>query len=155
MWCCLWYFFYVLFGVLATLAAVGGTLMQILGVYSADICYITTEHWMRPFRAPGSVTAVLSLNSRLMLQDARTYWKPCAITAIVFMSVVSFVGWWYQRRMRDMFMELVSRLDAEGFARGDAREARMDFGDELTGRESWRSMPGDTVERHLWGSPAM
>lgn len=31
------------------------------------------------------------------------FWEPCAITAIVFMTVVSFVGWWYQRRMRDMF----------------------------------------------------
>lgn len=36
------------------------------------------------------------------------YWKPCAITAIVFMTVVSFVGWWYQRRMRDMFATCMS-----------------------------------------------
>lgn len=117
--------------------------MQVLGVYSADICYITTEHWMDPFK-PG-VTAVISLNSQLMIKDARTYWKPCAITAIVFMSFVSFVGWWYQRRMRDMFMDLVSKLDIEGFARGDARDARLQS----------ESTTVTTVERHLWGSPAI
>jgi hypothetical protein len=37
-------------------------------------------------------------------------WKPCAITAIVFMSVVSFVGWWYQRRMRDLFQDRKSAM---------------------------------------------
>lgn len=76
---------------MATLAAVGGTIMQIVGVYSADICYITVDHWMDPFR-PG-ITALISSNSKRMIQDAQIYWKPCAITAIVFMSFVSFVGW--------------------------------------------------------------
>ncbi len=27
------------------------------------------------------------------------YWKPFAIAAIIFMTVNSFVGWWYQRRI--------------------------------------------------------
>lgn len=76
LWCCLWYCFYVLFCGMATLAAVGGTLMQIVGVYSADICYVTVDYWMDPFR-PGA-TALISVNSKRMIQDAQIYWKPCA-----------------------------------------------------------------------------
>lgn len=33
------------------------------------------------------------------------YWKWGAITAIGFMAFVSFLGWWYQRRMRLRFTE--------------------------------------------------
>lgn len=33
------------------------------------------------------------------------YWKWGAITAISFMAFASFLGWWYQRRMRLRFAE--------------------------------------------------
>lgn len=143
-WCCLWYSLYVLFCVTAAFAAVGGTLMQVLGVYSADICSVTTDRWVDPFR-PG-VTAMISMNSRLMIQDAQTYWKPCAITAIAFMSFVSFVGWWYQRRLRDLFMDLVSKIDQDRYAREDSRRAKSSRGDDIA---------NSGVERHLWGSTPM
>lgn len=136
VWWCIWYFFYILFGVLATFTAIGGTLMQVLGVYSADICGVTTDHWIDPFR-PG-VTAMISMNSTLMIRDAQTYWKPCAITAIAFMSFVSFVGWWYQRRLRDLFMDLVSKIDQDRYARRNWGETwSMDW-DSARQREAER-----------------
>lgn len=112
VWCCLWYAFYVFFGTIATLSALGGTLMQLLGVYTADICYLTVDKWMHPYELGNIVT--ISRNSRAMIRDAQTYWKPCAITAIAFMTFVSFVGWWYQRRMKDVFTTLVSTLETDG-----------------------------------------
>lgn len=140
VWCCVWYLCYTFCCGLATFAAVGGTLMQVLGLYSAELCNLTMGYWIDPFQ-PG-VTAMISKNSKLMLDDAQRYWKPCAITAIVFMSFVSFVGWWYQRRLRDLFRDLVSKIDDDKFAR----------------RDSWlaKHMHDGTdhgVQRHLWGSP--
>lgn len=117
VWCCLWYASYVFFGTIATLSALGGTLMQLLGVYTADICYLTVDKWMHPYELGN--TALISRNSRAMIRDAQTYWKPCAITAIAFMTFVSFVGWWYQRRMRDVFTTLVDDLEKDKDSRKD------------------------------------
>ncbi|KAH8885119.1 hypothetical protein GQ53DRAFT_729449 [Thozetella sp. PMI_491] len=96
------------FGLVAVTAALGGTLMQLVGVYNSDVCYVTVEYWFRDFK--DRPRAVISTNSAEMIKSAKQYWTSCAITAIVFMTVVSFAGWWYQRRMRDMFAELVKRI---------------------------------------------
>lgn len=110
IWCCIWYISYIIFGIIATFAALGGTVMQLMGVYSAGICQITVDKWLH-LHEPG-VTTMISVNTKVMIQDAQTYWKPCAITAISFMTFVSFVGWWYQRRMKDIFTDLVSKVDS-------------------------------------------
>ncbi|ROW01383.1 hypothetical protein VPNG_07612 [Cytospora leucostoma] len=121
-WCGLWYTSYVFFGIVATFASLGGTVMQLLGVYSADICQLKVDEWLHPYR-PG-VTAMISQNSAVMIRDAETYWKPCAISAIAFMTFVSFVGWWYQRRMKDLFTNLVSQVDLDKHDRADMRRSR-------------------------------
>lgn len=137
-----WFFLYIFLGIIAALAAIGGTLMQILGVYSADICYLTADQWVHPSK-PGN-TALISKNSRSMILDAQEFWKPCAITAIAFMSFVSFVGWWYQRRTRDVFMGIVSSI--EDHSREDTKEAI---------RTRTESTDKGTGTRNLWGSPPM
>lgn len=142
LWFCIWYFFYVFLSIIAALAAIGGTLMQILGVYSADICYVTIDKWMDPLK-PGTV-ALISSNARSMIVDAQRFWKPCAITAISFMSFVSFVGWWYQRRTRGLFMDLVSRIEHRN--RGDTRKAKT---------ERTVSLGDNTDPRNLWESPPL
>lgn len=119
IWTCIWYVLYVLVGVIAGVAALGGTLMQLLGVYSANICQLTAQDWLHPYR-PG-VTAMLSANTKEMIDDAQIYWEPCGITAIAFMTFVSFVGWWYQRRMKDLFTTLVSEVDLDKYDRSVSR----------------------------------
>lgn len=115
VWTCLWYSLYIFFGVIAGLAALGGTLMQLLGVYTANICQVSAYDWLDPYRP--DVTAMLSVNTKEMIDDAQIYWEPCGITAIAFMTFVSFVGWWYQRRMKDLFTNLVSEVDLDKYAR--------------------------------------
>ncbi|KAJ4393500.1 hypothetical protein N0V93_002712 [Gnomoniopsis smithogilvyi] len=109
LWCCLWYSSSIFFTLVATMTAIGGTLMQLLGVYTADICNLNVGNWLHPYRP--EVTAMLSTNSKQMIDDAQKYWKPLAIAAICFMGVVSFVGWWYQRRTRDLFTDQVIKID--------------------------------------------
>ncbi|KAH8771602.1 hypothetical protein F5883DRAFT_642290 [Diaporthe sp. PMI_573] len=63
------------------------------------------------------VTVVISSNTKEMINDAQIYWEPCGITAIAFMTFVSFVGWWYQRRMKDLFTTIVSEVDLDKYDR--------------------------------------
>ncbi|KXH44389.1 hypothetical protein CSIM01_13284 [Colletotrichum simmondsii] len=95
--------------------SLGGTLMQIMGVYRTNMCFINAHHWLKPKERRPPV--VLSVNSREMIKSATTYWEPVAIAAIAFMAVVSFIGWWYQRRMRDVFGELVKVIDDKEYER--------------------------------------
>lgn len=119
IWSVLWYSLYIFFGLVAGLAALGGTLMQLLGVYTANICQVSAYEWLDPYRP--DVTAMISVNTKEMIDDAQIYWEPCGITAIAFMTFVSFVGWWYQRRMKDLFTTLVSEVDLDKYDRSVSR----------------------------------
>lgn len=123
VWICVWYLLYVFVGVVAGVAALGGTLMHLLGVYSANICQTTARNWLDPYR--DGVTAMISFNTKEMIDDAQIYWEPCGITAIAFMTVVSFVGWWYQRRMKDLFTTLVSEVDLDKYDRSVSYSFRL------------------------------
>ncbi|OHE93608.1 hypothetical protein CORC01_11107 [Colletotrichum orchidophilum] len=114
-WFSLYYSLQMIFGLGAVFVSLGDTLMQIIGVYRTNMCFINAHDWLEPDdRRP---PVVLSVNSREMINSATKYWKPVAIAAIAFMAVVSFVGWWYQRRMRDVFGQLVKRIDEAEFER--------------------------------------
>ncbi|KAK1638398.1 hypothetical protein BDP81DRAFT_207383 [Colletotrichum phormii] len=102
-----------MFGLCAVLVSLGGTLMQIIGVYRTNICFINAHHWLEPKERRPPV--MLSVNSREMIESATTYWKPVAIGAMVFVAVISFGGWWYQKRMRDLFVTLVETIDMVEF----------------------------------------
>ncbi|KAK7449504.1 hypothetical protein Landi51_05928 [Colletotrichum acutatum] len=119
-WYLLYYSLQFTFGLCAVFVSLGGTLMQIMGVYRTNMCFINAHHWLEPKERRPPV--VLSVNSREMIKSATTYWEPVAIAAIAFMAVVSFVGWWYQRRMRDVFGELVKVIDDKEFERDKRRE---------------------------------
>lgn len=133
VWTCLWYFLYVFLGVIAGVAALGGTLMQLLGVYTANICQVSAYDWLDPYRP--DVTAMLSVNTKEMIDDAQIYWEPCGITAIAFMTFVSFVGWWYQRRMKDLFTTLVSEVDLDKYDRSVSYTLYSEFQTET---RTWR-----------------
>jgi hypothetical protein len=46
----------------------------------------------------------------LEIEDADKYWKSCGITATTFLGAVAFSGWRYQRRLRDLFKQLVNDI---------------------------------------------
>ncbi|EPE08002.1 cytochrome mitochondrial [Ophiostoma piceae UAMH 11346] len=111
LWNLLYYPFQYFLGLLGIMAAIGGTVMQLMGVYTADICYVTTEYWFLPYSE--RPMAMISTNSAEMIKSAEG-------------NVVSFIGWWYQRRMRDLFAQQVLRIDDESFERvKDTRKSRI------------------------------
>ncbi|QKX64749.1 uncharacterized protein TRUGW13939_11925 [Talaromyces rugulosus] len=122
LWCVIWYAVSLMFFITSVGAAFGGTLMQLIGVYTANICKITTGSWFAPL--PQRPMVLISVNSPQMIDSAMQYWVRCAVTAIVFMVVVSFMAWWYQRRMRDMFTEIVRTIGSDKWDSFDTMRSR-------------------------------
>ncbi|KAL2151220.1 hypothetical protein VTH82DRAFT_6318 [Thermothelomyces myriococcoides] len=68
MWCGIYYFLVTILGFAAIFSSIGGTLMQIMGVYRNALCYINTPYWLVP--DDQKPMAVLSTNSEMMLRNA-------------------------------------------------------------------------------------
>ena len=105
---CVWYFFVPVIILCATFTAIGGTMMQIIGVFRNCLCDIPITVWHRRYE---SQLIVISTNSKDDIHRARTFWKGTGITAVVFLTFVSFVGWWYQKRLRHIFENLIKEID--------------------------------------------
>ncbi|EPE28037.1 hypothetical protein GLAREA_04828 [Glarea lozoyensis ATCC 20868] len=118
LWAIIWYNLAAIFGLGGVITSIGGTMMQLMGVYSTPKCSVNAEYWTKPH---SQVPVVLSKNYALEIADAKKYWVPSAITAILFLALVTFCGWWYQRRLRGMFRNLVSELGSERTDREDIR----------------------------------
>ena len=97
-------------GACAVFTAIGGTIMQLMGVYRNCRCALPIKYWRR---SASDVTFTISPNSAEAIQHAATYWKGTGITAITFLVFISYVGWWYQRRLRYQFKLLVDRIDVD------------------------------------------
>jgi len=88
-------------------AAVGGTTMQIVGVYRNCICYAGASNWWNI----NKINPAVNLASDT--QDARNssiYWIWMGSTATVFMAVNCYIGWWYQRLIRHRFTDAVAAM---------------------------------------------
>ncbi|KAE9365866.1 hypothetical protein N431DRAFT_516708 [Stipitochalara longipes BDJ] len=88
-------------------AAIGGTTMQITGVFRNCICYSDARTWWNI----NNINPAINLASDT--QDARNssvYWIKMGSTATVFMAVNCYIGWWYQRLIRHRFTDAVKRI---------------------------------------------
>ncbi|KAK4246930.1 hypothetical protein C7999DRAFT_41730 [Corynascus novoguineensis] len=68
MWCGIYYFLVVVFGFAAIFSSLGGTLMQIMGVYRTAMCYINVQYWLVPVEE--KPMAILSTNSEEMIRNS-------------------------------------------------------------------------------------
>ena len=90
-------------------AAIGGTTMQITGVFRNCICYTDARTWWNINNIDPAV------NLATDTQDARNssvYWIKMGSTATVFMAVNCYIGWWYQRLIRHRFTDAVKKMYA-------------------------------------------
>lgn len=89
------------------ISAVGGTVMQIIGVYNNCICYAGANSWWNIWRVhPTIQLATDTANAR----QASVYWIWMGSTAAVFMALNCYVGWWYQRLIRHRFQRAVKAM---------------------------------------------
>jgi hypothetical protein len=92
----------------AIFSAIGGTLMQLMGVYRNCLCKINIDSWMN---RKNESNLLLSTNNKIDIAQAELHWRSMGIAAAVFLGVTCYIGWWYQRRLRYIFKGLVERLD--------------------------------------------
>jgi hypothetical protein len=92
----------------AVFSAIGGTMMQVMGVYRNCLCQINVNTWLH---GRNEANSQLSTNSAEDIEQALKYWIPMGGAASLFLGLVAYVAWWYQRRLSFHFTELVGRLD--------------------------------------------
>lgn len=108
--CLLFWALACLFGITSIFAAIGGTIMQLLGVYSNCLCALPVWYWLDRERADGIARISLGVNSGEDILAAKTWWVGTGSTAIAFLCLTSGWGWWYQRRLRGLFKDIAVRL---------------------------------------------
>ena len=96
---------YVLAAIGSLFTSIGGTLMQILGVYRNCRCYITTFFWINTENAVVDVATDTDGQRR-----SSKNWIFMGVAATSFMVICSFLGWWYQRAIRVRYERVMDRL---------------------------------------------
>ena len=81
-----------------------GTLFEILGVYRNCRCKIPIGTWLS--RDVDSEWMNLATDTKEARYNSR-FWTGTGYAALVFMIVVTYLGWWYQRYLRKRFDSLV------------------------------------------------
>lgn len=100
----------VFVGFFAIFAAVGGTLMQLVGVYRSCACQVPAAHWPR---LSDSVYVVLSDNTAADIDAAKRWWKITGSTGVGIAALVCALAWWHQRRLRRVFRDEADKLANE------------------------------------------
>ena len=104
----LWYPQAVIACGISIFSGIGGTLMQIIGVYRNCLCNIPMKNWGR---SRFTTEFTIGTNTAEKIFRASTVWKGTGAAAITFLGIVAFVGWWYQKRLRYQFKLMISRVD--------------------------------------------
>ena len=86
---------------------IGGTLMQITGIFRNCFCSVNAKYWLNPESSPGIHLASDTSDRRTSSQ----YWVIMSTVATGFMAFIGYSGWWYQRKIRQVFVEQVKGLD--------------------------------------------
>ncbi|KAI1777469.1 hypothetical protein F4818DRAFT_410507 [Hypoxylon cercidicola] len=106
----LWYLLFLLSALLGALTSIGGTIFVLANVLTNCFCALPAKYWWDRWTNP---------QARIFVDDAtyeqvyyaQKWWFPAGIVSVVFMIIVAYIGWWYQRSLRQRFRDLVERID--------------------------------------------
>lgn len=107
--------------------SIGGTMMQVMGVYRNCFCYVIASQWwkiMLHHRDPGYVINVAGDTQNL--RNSSENWVIMGTVASGFMAVACYVGYWYQRSIRERFVEEVENLFPEPVGHEDDQNPNRD-----------------------------
>jgi hypothetical protein len=105
--CSIWWTLATIFGIASILTSIGGTVMQLLGVYRNCLCALPIQHWRSPDEAETYIS--LGSNRAVDIVAAKTWWVGMGAAAVTFLCVNCYWGWWYQRRLRGVFQDTVMK----------------------------------------------
>ncbi|KAI1478862.1 hypothetical protein K445DRAFT_23961 [Daldinia sp. EC12] len=110
----------VFVGFFAIFAAVGGTTMQLVGVYRSCACKVPVRYW--PRLSDPNAYIVLSDNTAEDIEAAQRWWTVTGSTAVVVVGIVCALAWWHQRRLRKRFRDEADKLDIADVASEQAAQ---------------------------------
>ncbi|KAI0456478.1 hypothetical protein F5B21DRAFT_513318 [Xylaria acuta] len=96
-------------GFFAIFAAVGGTILQLVGVYRTCPCQVPATFW--PYLNSPEAYFPLSSNSQAAIEAAEAWWTVTGGTAVGLISIVTALAWWHQRRLRKVFRDEADKLE--------------------------------------------
>ncbi|KAE9369771.1 hypothetical protein N431DRAFT_560521 [Stipitochalara longipes BDJ] len=91
-------------------AAIGGTIMQLLGVYSNCLCALPVKYWGIRYTDSADAFVMLGSNSAADISAAQKWWMMMGCTATGFLGAATYFGWWYQSRLRRIFREVAEKI---------------------------------------------
>lgn len=91
----------------ALISSIGGTIMQLVGVFRNCICKASLMYLLPKYRSQG---VVLLSNDLQEHRDNAKWWNIVGLIGVVFVGILSIVGWMYQWRVRSKARRLVRML---------------------------------------------
>jgi hypothetical protein len=99
-----------LFVVTSIFTAIGGTIMQLLGVYSNCLCALPVKYWSIRYTDDANAYVNLGSNSAADISAAHHWWMATGSVATGFLCAATYFGWWYQRRLRGIFRDIAEKI---------------------------------------------
>ncbi|KAI1766902.1 hypothetical protein GGR53DRAFT_527888 [Hypoxylon sp. FL1150] len=105
-----WYFLFLSSSFMGAFTSIGGTIFVLANVLTNCFCALPAKYWWDRYSNP---------NARIFVDDAtyeqvyyaQKWWFPAGIAGVIFMIIVAYIGWWYQRSLRQRFHDLVEMID--------------------------------------------
>lgn len=94
-------------GFLSLFTALGGTIMQVTGVYKNCFCYVNSGMWLDLDNAFVNVASDTTDQ-----RNASNNWIYMGCVATGFMATCCYVGWWYQQTLRTKYRQSIEGLPA-------------------------------------------
>ena len=89
----------------ALLATLAGTLMQLTGIFENCLCALSVRHWVHP------ENAIVTLSSDTEADRlASSPWVRAGAAALASLTVITYLGWWCQRYLRETFRNRVEKF---------------------------------------------
>jgi hypothetical protein len=99
---------YGVFGFLSLFTSVGSTIMQVAGVFENCICEVNANEWLNLVNS--TVNVAMDTEEQ---RDSSGSWIRIGIAATGFMAVCAYLGWWYQKAIREKYEMAVQQLSTD------------------------------------------
>ncbi|OTB09441.1 hypothetical protein M426DRAFT_79558 [Hypoxylon sp. CI-4A] len=105
-----WYSLFALATFLGALSSIAGTIFTLINVLTNCFCALPAQYWWSRWTNPDALI-FFDDSTKDQLDYAQRYWFPAGVVSVVFMVIVAYIGWWYQRSLRHRFSDLVDKID--------------------------------------------
>ncbi|KAI1478035.1 hypothetical protein F4774DRAFT_386704 [Daldinia eschscholtzii] len=117
----LWYFLFIFAIFLGAFTSIGGTIFVLTNVLTNCFCAIPAKYWWNRWTNPDALIFVDDATWE-QLYYAEKWWFPAGVVSVVFMIIVAYIGWWYQRSLRQRYYDLVEKIDHVNEFNAEAEE---------------------------------